>query len=875
MAVQGNNYSMGAVLSADGRYMAFESNASDLVPGDSNSAPDIFRFDRQTCEVERVSINSLEQQSTVGYASTEPSISANGRFIAFSSRALNLVAGETEGTDDYDIFVRDMEFGTTSLISASTTGTKGNSHSHNPVISADGTKVAFRSLASNLVANDTNSEADIFIRDGTTTERVSVATGGAQGESPFNNGVTNWRPAISADGRYVAFSSMMTNLVASDTNDAADVFLRDRQDGTTIRVSVSTAGGQGTGFSENPAISSDGRFIAFQSTAIDLVAGDTNNISDIFVRDTLLTATTRVSLANQGGQVFGGNANNAAISGDGRYVVFASTDSQFVLGDVGFREDIFIHDRTTAITRRVSTSEDGVQGDNDSRVPAISSDGMYVAFHSYAETLIPNDNNNDWEDVFVTRWQGVSAPPNVNLMRNGGFGSGVANWLTFATPDASFIVSQVTGGVFEFYRVPPPPGTGNQAVVFQGTTAQLLAGAPILIQFDIANSSSVRKRLSVLVHDGDFSDLFVCTLWLDPNAPMRTYSVRTHTTELWSNATVSFYAATAGQDGGVYRLDNVTFQYAPAQSTTDTDCVDPTVPLPPGGADSANLLTNGDFSAGMTAWGLFGQIVSQITAGVFEFYRSPGTPSGVVLQGSGDALVQDAIVALTFDLGNSSSVRKRVTVLGHDTDFSDLGACTFWLAPNTPLQTYVMRMYATEPWTNATVSVYPATVGADQWILLDNVSVQTTPGTAIVGTECEEPTGGLDASVQSSSGFSAVTTARGSGNSGSAAPDLQIARHEAAIDLRSSAANRLTFRSRLPRAAAPGLVQISRDGEAWETVALVSGSDDWEDVTVDLSDFAGQMIQIRFALRRSGDGSAPGGMPWQIDALRIEAPARR
>jgi hypothetical protein len=331
---------------------------------------------------------------------------------------------------------------------------------------------------------------------------------------------------------------------------------------------------------------------------------------------------------------------------------------------------------------------------------------------------------------------------------------------------------------------------------------------------------------------------------------------------------VSFYAATAGQDGGFYRLDNVTFQYAPAESSTETDCVDPTVPAPPGGAVSANLLANGDFSAGMTAWGLFGQIVAQITGGVFEFYRSPGTPSGVVLQASGDALALNAIMAVTFDLGNSSSVRKRVTVLAHDGDFSDLGACTFWSEPNTPLQTYVMRMYATEPWTNGTVSVYPATVGTDQWILMDNVIFQTTPGMAIVGTQCEEPTGGLDTALPASVAWHGTAMPRRSTAASGAAEDLQIARQETAIDLRTSSATRLTFRSLLPRAAAPGLIQISTDGVTWQTIAVVSGSDDWEEITIDLSDLAGQVVQMRFALRVEG-------RRWQIDALRIEGPPRR
>jgi hypothetical protein len=326
------------------------------------------------------------------------------------------------------------------------------------------------------------------------------------------------------------------------------------------------------------------------------------------------------------------------------------------------------------------------------------------------------------------------------------------HWLTFATPSLSYIdddlscaLSVVTGeGIvclnwaLRFNRVPPPPGTSNQAVVFQPTNAPVPQGKGLRSTFKLANTSSSRRRVSVLIHDGNFQDLSVCTFWLMPFSSLSTFEMQTHTTVPWTNATISFYAATAGTSGS-YLLDDVTLDLNDTVMADRTVCVDPAAPDPPGGAESPELLSNGDFSAGLPPWGLFGQILQQLVDGVFEFYRPAGSPAGVVLQGSGDSMSASAVMRARFDLGNSSGVRKRVTVLLHDADFSDLSACTFWLPPGQPLLPYEMRTYATKSWSNATLSVYPATIGTDQWIRLDNVSLQRFPSMAIAGTECVEP----------------------------------------------------------------------------------------------------------------------------------------
>jgi glucose/arabinose dehydrogenase len=330
----------------------------------------------------------------------------------------------------------------------------------------------------------------------------------------------------------------------------------------------------------------------------------------------------------------------------------------------------------------------------------------------------------------------------LGLTANGNFSNGMTGWTTFATPEPSYVVASVVSGVLEFFRLPPPPGQTNQAVVLQATGVPATADTRFVAQFDLGNSSSVRKRVTVLLHDLDFDDLTACTFWLAAGAPMRTYRMFGHATQAWGNATISFYAATPGSDGGAYRLDNVSLQPDFALSDERTDCIDPTAPAPsPGAPPGPDTVVNGGFGAGLPPWGTFGQIVWQIAGGVFEFYRPAGVPAGVVLQQTGTSvgIGANAILTATFQLGNSSGVRKRVTVLLHSADFLDLHACTFWLAPGQPLSSYSMRTFATQAWTNATVSVYPAVIDINPAIRLDDVTLRQTPGEAVLGTECIEP----------------------------------------------------------------------------------------------------------------------------------------
>lgn len=388
---EANDVSSAAAVSANGRFVAFRSEASNLVARDTNGFADIFVRDRRTGRTTRVSVSSGGAQAN-GH-SNYPAISADGRFVSFSSDASNLVAGDTNGRSD--AFVRDRRTGTTRRVSVSSAGAQANQGAHDPALSANGRFVAFVSEASTLVAGDTNGSADIFVRDRRTgtTRRVSVSSAGVQGDDHSTE------PALSADGRFVAFTSIAATLVAGDTNRAFDVYVRDRMTGRTTRVSVGFGGAETNGSSAPAAISGSGRFIAFSSYASNLIAYDFNGHRDVFIRDQRARRTTRVNVSSAGADA---NATSAAasISRDGRFVAFESQASNLVANDTNGEFDIFVRDRRTRTTRRVSLNSSGRQANGSSLAAAISFDGRVVAFASQASNLVPYDENGV-SDVFV------------------------------------------------------------------------------------------------------------------------------------------------------------------------------------------------------------------------------------------------------------------------------------------------------------------------------------------------------------------------------------------------------------------------------------------------------------------------------------------
>jgi hypothetical protein len=345
-----------SAISADGRYAAFSSFAFNLVPGDTNVRWDVFVHDLQTGATERVSVSTSGEQGNGN--SFDMASSADGRFIVFYSYASNLVAGDSNGAAD--VFVHDRETGATDRVSVNSSGVQGNGDSTAVSISADGRFVAFQSVASNLVPGDTwNGWADVFVHDRQTgsTERVSVDSNGVAGNGQGSGGA-----ALSADGRYAAFFAYSTNLVPNDTNGVADIFVHDRQTALTERVSIDSSGSEANGGSGSFSISGDGRYVSFRSDASNLVLGDANGKADIFVHDRQSGSTVRVGRGRGGGEP-NNQSRGSAISADGRYVAFESLASNFVVGDTNGVSDIFVNDKVgTPPTINSFTPASGITG---------------------------------------------------------------------------------------------------------------------------------------------------------------------------------------------------------------------------------------------------------------------------------------------------------------------------------------------------------------------------------------------------------------------------------------------------------------------------------------------------------------------------------
>ena len=389
---QPDGESTAAAISADGRYIAFVSRATNLVPDDLNNLGDVFVRDLEG-ETPVCASTSPSGAGAQGESHT-PALSADGRLVAFVSEAWNLVSGDDNGTSD--VFVRDLVSGTTARASVGPGGADADGASANPCFSADGRYLVFESRASNLVAGDSNGEHDVFLRDlaAGTIERVSLTAGGGQALGGSR------MPAVSSDGRWVAFASAAANLTSApeDTNACWDVFVRDRVAGTTVRASLTSSATQATGTSSAPVISADGRFVAFESTADDLVPADSNGRCDIFVRDLIMGTTSRISVG-AGGFQGNGASTHPSISGDGRFVAFVSKAANLVADDTNGEQDVFVHDRQTATTTRHNLGSSGLQAQRKSLWVALSQDGRFLAFPSADEVLVPGDSNGE-VDVF-------------------------------------------------------------------------------------------------------------------------------------------------------------------------------------------------------------------------------------------------------------------------------------------------------------------------------------------------------------------------------------------------------------------------------------------------------------------------------------------
>jgi Tol biopolymer transport system component len=371
-------------VARDGQRVVFVSTATNLVAGDTNGVQDVFLRDLAANATVRLSANAGGTQANL--ACGAPTLSADGQWSAFSSRATNLVPADANGLED--VFLKHVASGAVVLASVDSFGAAGNGSSRMPSLSADGRYVAFASLASNLVPGDTNATWDVFVHDRVTgaTVRASVDSLGVEGNAESS------APALAGCGCCVAFTSSASNLVTVDTNLSSDVFVHDLASGTTTCASLGLGGIPAFLGAQRAFLSADASLVGFDSASNDLVAGDTNLANDVFVLERWNGTLTRASVATGGGE--GDHMSLAgALSGDGRFVTFTSLASNLVPGDTNLKQDVFVHERATGQTTRVSQSAGGNEGNQSSSGSALSFDGRFVVFSSYASNLVASDTN--------------------------------------------------------------------------------------------------------------------------------------------------------------------------------------------------------------------------------------------------------------------------------------------------------------------------------------------------------------------------------------------------------------------------------------------------------------------------------------------------
>jgi Tol biopolymer transport system component len=378
-------------ISPDGSFVLFTSDSAHMVRHDVNSARDVFLRRLNTGRTTLVSVGARGRQGNG--SSRLAAASADGSLVAFQTLATNL--GPVDRNHAADVYVRDLRRRTTTLVSSGARDLPGSGASGRPDISADGRLVAFESDATDLAGGDDDGVTDVFVRDlsGGTSVLVSRGLGGRP-----PNGASS-HAALSADGRYVAFQSDASNLVRGDRNHATDVFVRDLRSGRTSLVSEGPGGRTGNGPSSEPAISGDGGVIVFQSRASNLVGKDPNRAQDVFVRDVRMGRTDLASVTRSGAPA-DGNSAHAAVSLDGNVVAFDTAATNLLPVDRNGASDVIVRNLTRRRTVAATLTPRGKAADGDSFDPLLSADGSLVAFDSEAGDLVSRDSNGAF-DVFV------------------------------------------------------------------------------------------------------------------------------------------------------------------------------------------------------------------------------------------------------------------------------------------------------------------------------------------------------------------------------------------------------------------------------------------------------------------------------------------
>jgi Tol biopolymer transport system component len=393
----GNDHSFLPSLSADGDWVAFESDATDLVAGDVNGVRDVFL--RQISTGTTILVSQGPGGVRANADSFHAAVSENGDFVAFYSEASNISHNfDNNGVRDAFLFerannrVRRISVSSSGVEGNAVTGTRGTQRGLD--ISNDGRLVVYNSNASTLVSGDTNSVSDIFLYNNAnqTTKRVNFANGVQSNASSQN-------PVISGNGLFVAYMSSANNQGSIDTNGAIDIYHASTiTNFSTQRVSVSSSGAQANTSCWYPAINHEGNMIAFDSQSTSLVSGDSGAFTDVFVHDLWTATTVRASLT-WNGQEANNYAYHATISANGNMVGFTSAASNMTL-EGAIVQSVYVRDKSLGTVMRWGESATGEAGFAGSSDPSFDSSGQRMAFASL-QSLVPSDTNGDI-DIYVT-----------------------------------------------------------------------------------------------------------------------------------------------------------------------------------------------------------------------------------------------------------------------------------------------------------------------------------------------------------------------------------------------------------------------------------------------------------------------------------------
>jgi Tol biopolymer transport system component len=378
-------------VSGDGTKAAFFSRATNLDPADTDTIADLYVKDLVTGQI---SLASTADDGTKGNdASGQPSLSADGARVAFVSLATNLDPGDNDPT--FDLYVKDLTSGQIGLVSTADDGTKGNGVSFRPHLSADGTTVVFQSEATNLDPADTDPASDVYVKD-LVTGQISLASTADDGTK--GNGVSEL-PALSADGTKVSFDSAATNLDPADTDTVCDVYVKDLVTGQLSLASTADDGTKGDACSSGPALSRNGARIAFTSLATNLDPSDADGAPDVYVKDLVTGQIILTSTADDGSK---GNDSSLvpSLSADGTRVAFHSVATNLDPVDTDPLIDVYVKDLGSGQITLASTADDGTKGNGISNLVSLSADGTRVGFASVATNLDPADVDPDF-DAYV------------------------------------------------------------------------------------------------------------------------------------------------------------------------------------------------------------------------------------------------------------------------------------------------------------------------------------------------------------------------------------------------------------------------------------------------------------------------------------------